>query len=91
MVRLAAASEERFTRIKAHKSFPNHAINFVLSEANIKLEQIDKIAMHEEPIVCTAEHALANLEKDVIYILIFNEELIVWKNDNHKEMEYLND
>ncbi|HIF9180406.1 TPA: carbamoyltransferase C-terminal domain-containing protein [Photobacterium damselae] len=47
--------------------------------------------IHEEPIVCTAEHALANLEKGVIDILIFNEELIVWKKDNHREMEYLND
>ena len=47
--------------------------------------------IHEEPIVCTAENALANLEKGVIDILIFNEDLIVWKKDNHKEMEYLND
>lgn len=47
--------------------------------------------IHEEPIVCTAEHALANLEKGVVDILIFNENLIVWRKDNDKEMEYLND
>ncbi|MCD9515632.1 carbamoyltransferase [Photobacterium carnosum] len=44
--------------------------------------------IHEEPIVCTVEHALANLNKGIIDALIFNENLIVWKN---KDMEYLND
>lgn len=41
---IAAASEERFTRVKAHKVFPFNAIEFVLSEANLKLTDIDKFA-----------------------------------------------
>ncbi|WP_318511083.1 carbamoyltransferase C-terminal domain-containing protein [Photobacterium leiognathi] len=41
---ISAASEERFTRIKAHNSFPNNAIAFVLKEANISLDIVDKIA-----------------------------------------------
>lgn len=41
---IATASEERFTRVKAHKTFPFNAIEFVLSEANLKLTDIDKFA-----------------------------------------------
>ena len=34
---IAAAQEERFTRIKHDASYPNNAIEFVLKYANLKL------------------------------------------------------
>jgi carbamoyltransferase len=46
---IAAAQEERFTRIKHDSSYPFNAINFVLSEAKIDLNKIDKIVFYEKP------------------------------------------
>jgi carbamoyltransferase len=40
----AAASEERFTRVKAHKVFPAKAIEYVLSQAELELKDVDKFA-----------------------------------------------
>jgi carbamoyltransferase len=41
---IAAAEEERFSRIKKTSNFPKHAINFCLKEAGIALADVDKIA-----------------------------------------------
>ncbi len=46
---LAAAQEERFTRIKHDSSFPKNAINFVLNFSNLKLSQVDAIVFYEKP------------------------------------------
>tara|TARA_Y100000590_G_scaffold453325_1_gene598169 strand:- start:12514 stop:14352 length:1839 start_codon:yes stop_codon:yes gene_type:complete len=46
---LAAAQEERFSRIKHDSSYPFHAVEFVLRQSNIKLSQIDYIAFYEKP------------------------------------------
>ena len=46
---IAAAQEERFTRIKHDSSYPFHAIEFVLSFAKIKLSEIDHIIFFEKP------------------------------------------
>ena len=46
---VAAAQEERFTRIKHDSSYPWHSINYVLSESNLKLSEIDAIVFYEKP------------------------------------------
>lgn len=46
---IAAAQEERFTRIKHDPSFPNNAIKFCLNEAKISPENIDNIVFYEKP------------------------------------------
>ena len=46
---IAAAQEERFTRIKHDHSFPHNAIEFLLKFANIKLSDIDQIIFFEKP------------------------------------------
>jgi carbamoyltransferase len=44
---LAAAQEERFTRIKNDASFPILAISFCLERANISEDQITEIVFYE--------------------------------------------
>ena len=44
---LAAAQEERFTRIKHDFSFPHHSIKYCLKKANISASQIDNIIFYE--------------------------------------------
>jgi len=48
---LAAAQEERFTRIKHDASFPLHAIEYVLQEAGIRGEDLTGIAFYEKPLL----------------------------------------
>ena len=46
---VAAAQEERFTRIKHDSSYPFHAVNFVLKYSNLNLRDIDHIVFYEKP------------------------------------------
>ena len=46
---IAAAQEERFSRKKHDPGYPFNAINYVLSEANLKLNSIDHIVFFEKP------------------------------------------
>jgi len=46
---IAAAQEERFTRIKHDPSYPEHAINYVLSEAGISFDKVDYVAFYDKP------------------------------------------
>ena len=46
---VSAAQEERFSRKKHDPSYPENAIKFVLSEAKIKLSDVDHIVFFEKP------------------------------------------
>ncbi len=46
---IAAAQEERFTRKKHDPSYPYNSIEYVLSESQLKLNQIDQIVFYEKP------------------------------------------
>ncbi len=48
---VAAAQEERFSRKKHDERFPKGAIAYCLSEANLKLTQIDAIVFYEKPLI----------------------------------------
>jgi len=47
---VAAAQEERFTRVKHDPRFPLHAILYCLEEADLKVEQLDAIAFYDKPL-----------------------------------------
>ncbi len=46
---IAAAQEERFSRKKHDPNYPYNAINYVLSEANLNLNEVDHIVFFEKP------------------------------------------
>jgi len=46
---IAAAQEERFTRIKHDSNYPYNAVAFVLKFANLELKSIDHIVFYEKP------------------------------------------
>ena len=48
---IAAAQEERFTRLKHDYAFPKNAINYCLSEAGIKAQDLDYVAFYEKPLI----------------------------------------
>ena len=61
-VLIAAAEEERFLRIKHWAGFPEESIKWCLQEAGIELDDINHIAINQNP--------KANLiKKSLIYII----------------------
>ena len=46
---IAAAQEERFTRIKHDSKFPVHSIKYCLKEANIEPSEIKNVVFYEKP------------------------------------------
>ena len=46
---LAAAQEERFSRIKHDAGFPTHAVDYVLQEAGYDLSHVDAIVFYDKP------------------------------------------
>lgn len=48
---LAAAQEERFTRIKHDSAFPIKAVEYCLKEADISLADVDNVVFFEKPFI----------------------------------------
>ncbi|OGU52265.1 MAG: hypothetical protein A2080_08365 [Ignavibacteria bacterium GWC2_36_12] len=48
---IAAAQEERFTRIKHDQEFPKNAISYCLRESGIKVNNLDCIAFYDKPFI----------------------------------------
>lgn len=48
---IAAAQEERFTRIKHDASFPENAINYIFKEAFITPEDLTSVAFYDKPLL----------------------------------------
>src|SRR5437764_13419372 len=47
---VAAAQEERFTRIKQDAAFPSQAVAYCLKEAGLALDRIDYVAFYDKPL-----------------------------------------
>ena len=48
---IAAAQEERFTRIKHDPSFPDMSVDYVLREGNITMSEVDLVAFYDKPLL----------------------------------------
>ena len=48
---VAAAQEERFTRLKHDHNFPLNAIEFCLQQAGIRAEQLDAVVFYDKPLL----------------------------------------
>ena len=48
---VAAAQEERFTRVKHDHRFPKHALDYCLAEAGITADKLDHVAFYDKPLL----------------------------------------
>jgi len=48
---VAAAQEERFTRVKGDARFPVHAARYCLAEARISASELDAVVFYEKPLI----------------------------------------
>ena len=80
-VLLAAAEEERFTRIKHDFEFPNNAIDFCLEFAGIDSNEIDYVVFFEKPFVKFERLLLSSLQNFPKSAKLFREAMITWLGD----------
>lgn len=57
---IAAAQEERFTRVKHDSNFPQKAITYCILEADITVEDIDIVVFYDNPIL-TLDRYISNV------------------------------
>lgn len=48
---IAAAQEERFTRIKHTEAFPENAVRFCLEEAGLSIDELDAVVFYDKPLL----------------------------------------
>jgi carbamoyltransferase len=48
---VAAAQEERFTRVKHDQGFPNNAIEYCLAEGRVSVENLDNVVFYDKPLL----------------------------------------
>ena len=48
---VAAAQEERFTRVRHDEAFPSHAVRYCLAEAGVSGKGVDAVAFYDKPIL----------------------------------------
>ena len=48
---IAAAQEERFTRVKHTADFPIHAIRYCLEESGLTIDQLDAVVFYDKPLL----------------------------------------
>jgi len=80
-VLIAAAEEERFTRIKHDYGFPNHAIDFCLRQAGITSRDLDYVVFYEKPLQKFERILLTTLQTFPQSWGVFRESMITWFND----------
>jgi len=78
---VAAAEEERFSRLKHDARFPRHAIRFCLEAAGISAAQLDYAVFYEKPLVKFERILLASLETYPRSWKLFREAMIAWFNE----------
>ena len=75
---VAAAQEERFTRIKFDHRFPEHAVNYCLKEAGITVKDLDYVVFYEKPIPKFDRLLRSHLETYPRSWQVFREAMIAW-------------
>ena len=79
---IAAAEEERFTRIKHDFSFPENAIDFCLDYAGISGKDIDYVVFYEKPFHKFERILMTTLQTFPKSWKVFREAMINWLSDN---------
>ncbi len=77
---IAAAQEERFTRIKHDSDFPQKAIEFCLKEANITPLDLDAVIYYEKPFVKFERILETNMAYAPKSIFSFIKSMPIWLN-----------
>ena len=78
---VAAAEEERFTRIKHDYGFPSQSIEFCLRQAGITAADLDHVVFYEKPLQKFERILQTTLQTFPQSWGVFRESMITWFND----------
>ena len=78
---LAAAEEERFSRIKHDYGFPKCAIRFCLEQAGIRGEDLDYVVFFEKPFRKLDRILMTTLQTYPKSWKVFRESMVTWMVD----------
>lgn len=78
---VAAAEEERFSRIKHDFEFPENAINFCLNLEGIEAQDLEYIMFFEKPFVKFERLLLTTMQSFPKSMKLFREAMITWLGD----------
>lgn len=78
---VAAAEEERFSRIKHDFEFPENAINFCLNLEGIEVEDLEYVMFFEKPFVKFERLLLTTMQSFPRSMKLFREAMITWLGD----------
>lgn len=78
---VAAAQEERFSRIKFDHRFPTQAINYCLREAGLSVQDLDYVVFYEKPLPKFERILMSQLSTFPHSWQVFREAMIAWFSD----------
>jgi len=78
---VAAAEEERFSRMKHDHTFPKHAIEFCLRQGGIAAEDLDYVVFYEKPLEKFERILSTTLAGFPRTWSVFRESMITWFNE----------
>jgi len=80
-VLVAAAEEERFSRVKHDSGFPRLAIDFVLARAGVTIHDVDFVVFYEKPFVKFERMLLTSMATFPRSSAVFRESMQRWISD----------
>ena len=78
---IAAAEEERFSRVKHDNGYPKHAIEFCLKQAGITAKDLDYVVFYEKPLVKFERILMTTLGGFPGTYPVFRESMVAWFNE----------
>lgn len=78
---VAAAEEERFSRLKHDSGFPKLAIDFVLEQAGVTIHDVDYVVFYEKPFVKFERMLLSAMATFPRSAAVFRESMQRWVTD----------
>ncbi len=78
---VAAAQEERYTRVKFDPAFPERAIAYCLREARIAIQNVDYVVFYEKPFLKFDRLLMSHLGSYPRSWRVFREAMIAWVGD----------
>jgi carbamoyltransferase len=78
---IAAAEEERFSRVKHDNGYPKHAIKFCLKQGGITAKDLDYVVFYEKPLVKFERILMTTLGGFPKTYPVFRESMVAWFNE----------
>lgn len=88
---IAAAQEERFSRIKGDKRFPQKSIEYCLAEAGLSASELEMVAYYDKPIQTVARLVQSYLEYPFRSWKSFNKSIPIVVNEKFRIPRIIDD